>query len=231
MKLTIRVSDDTGDLGLAASTNLAVKPLNEVETTSPEFPSPAEITNAVLPILISGEWRNGISCVADKAADGVGVQAEEERDKQVMSVPEGFEALLSNLNVGSGVHEKHAEEHDVASNTTGLLVVDIKCETWTKLGSLDVEEAEAKLAPWFGQRRGVAKRYILDIMSGGVNYSEEEGGVGKLTVEPQILIEGQPSNLGADPSHNRTAHGQQDKHAVETENKPSTSRDPDGELQ
>ena len=43
-----------------------------------------------------------------------------------MGVPEGLKALLSNLGMRGGIHNDHDEEHEVASDTAGLSVVDLK---------------------------------------------------------------------------------------------------------
>lgn len=43
--------------------------------------------------------------------------------------------------MGGGVHQKHAEEHDVAGDATGLGVVDLDGRLGTKLEALDVVEA------------------------------------------------------------------------------------------
>lgn len=139
--LTIRMFDNTGNLGLTDGTNLTVQPLNEVEATGPELPSPAKITNAVLPVLITGKWRNGVGCVTDEAPDGVGVQTEEKWDEQMVSVPEGLERLLSDAVMGGCVHQEHAEKHNVASGTTGLNVVNLHSGYRTNLGLLDIVEA------------------------------------------------------------------------------------------
>lgn len=69
------------------------------------------------------------------------VQTEEEGDEQVMGVPEGLEALLSDAVVRGCVHEHHAQQHNVARNTARLLVVDVQGKSGTKLGPLDVVEA------------------------------------------------------------------------------------------
>jgi hypothetical protein len=101
--------DDTSDLGLAHGADLAVQPLDEVEAARPEFPSPAQVSNTVLPVLVTGKWRVALGRVADEAADCVGVQGEEERNEQVVDVPERLEGLLPDAVVRSRVHQKHAQ--------------------------------------------------------------------------------------------------------------------------
>lgn len=45
-------------------------------------------------------------------------------------------------------------------------------------------------------------------------------------MHPQILIKGEEADLGSDPSHNGSADGEQDEHAVDAEHQTSTSRNP-----
>ena len=83
--------DDAGNLGLTNGADFTVETLAEVEASSPQLPSPAEITDAVLPVLVAGKGRVALGSIADEAADGVGVETEQERDEEVVSVPEGLE--------------------------------------------------------------------------------------------------------------------------------------------
>jgi hypothetical protein len=71
----------------------------------------------------------------------VGVHAQQERNEEVVSVPEGLERLLSNPVMRSGVNQKHAEQHDVSSNATSFCVVNLKRNLRTDLDALNVEEA------------------------------------------------------------------------------------------
>jgi hypothetical protein len=135
------MANNASNLGLTASTNLTIQTFHKVESTSEELPSPSEITNAVLPVDVASKRRVGILAVSDKAADSVGVETEEEGDEQVVSVPEGLERLLADLVMSSSVHQKHAEQHDVARDTTRLDVMNLDSSDWTNLGLLDVEEA------------------------------------------------------------------------------------------
>jgi hypothetical protein len=51
--------------------------------------------------------------------------------------------------VSSGVHEQHAEKHNMASNTTSLGVVDFDGGDGSNLGYLDIDEAiEEKRLEW-----------------------------------------------------------------------------------
>lgn len=138
----VRVSDYASNLGLTASANLTVQTFDQVETSSEELPSPSEITNAVRPVLVSLKRRVSVDGVADEAADGVGVESQEERNEQVVSIPEGLERLLADTGMSSGIHEHHAEQHDMASNATRLGVVDLQGSDRTNLSLLDIVEVD-----------------------------------------------------------------------------------------
>ena len=60
---------------------------------------------------------------------------------------------------------------------------------------------------------------------------EEEHSVCELPMEPDVLIERKEAKLGSNPSHDRSAHGKEDKHAIDGENQTGTSRYPDGKGQ
>lgn len=68
-------------------------------------------------------------------------------------------------------------------------------------------------------------------MSRSVEDGEHQHGVCQLSVKPEVLVERQEANLGSDPSHDGSADGEQDEHAIDTEDQTSTSRNPDGKLQ
>ena len=55
----------------------------------------------------------------------MGVETEHEEECEVVCVPERLKALLADLVVGGGVHDKHDKEHEVASDATGLRVVNL----------------------------------------------------------------------------------------------------------
>lgn len=89
--LTVWVAHDASDLGFAQCADFTIEPLEKVRTASEELPSPAEVTNTVRPVLITGEWREPVGCVSDEATHGVGVQTKEEGNEQVVRVPECLE--------------------------------------------------------------------------------------------------------------------------------------------
>ena len=185
----VGVADNFGDLGGAAGPDFAVDALDEVYTAADELPAPAFVANAVIPEACAGERRVSVDGVADEAACGVGVHAEEERDEEMMGVPEGFEGLLPDLVVCRGVHEEHAEEHDVTCDATGLGVVDLYGSFRADLGAFNVEEVD------------VVRKYV--------DTGKGEEGVGTLSVEPLGLVQGEEAELWADEAHEVAAHGQE----------------------
>lgn len=206
------MTDDSGDLGLTTGADLAIQALNQIETASPELPSPAQVTNASLPVDVTSERRDRERGGSDEATHSVGVQTQKERDEKVVSVPECLEGLLSNASVGSGVHEKHAQEHDVTSNASSFSVVDLQCRHGSNLRLLDV--VEAMVGQLWLEVRATKRCHSLDVMGRDVDAGEEEHGVSDLAMEPQVLIQRQLLELGSNPSHDRAAYWQQDDHAV-----------------
>lgn len=98
------MSDDTGDLSLTDGTDLTVETLAQVETSGPELPSPAQVTNAELPVLVAGKGGIALRGRSDEAANRVGIQTKEKRDEKVVSVPKRLERLLSDAVMGAGIH-------------------------------------------------------------------------------------------------------------------------------
>jgi len=68
-------------------------------------------------------------------------------------------------------------------------------------------------------------------MGRNVDDREEQHGVSDLSMEPEILIQWQPLDLGTDPSHHGAAHGDQDECAIDCKRQTSTTRKPHGELE
>jgi len=142
----------------------------------------------------------------------MGVETDHEEEGKVVGVPEGLEALRTNLLVGSGVHEDHDEEHEVTGETTRLGVVDLLSKLLTNLSTLDVDE--------------------VDIMRSRVNHSPEEHLVSDLTMEPDILVgREEPRQLGANDSNDVTEHGHENHATIESENQSGTTRRPHGPLE
>lgn len=200
------VANDTGDLGLATGTNFTIQTLQEVETTSPELPTPAEITDTVLPVFIASKRRKGVDRVTDETAGRVSVKRQEKGNEKMVRVPKRFKGLLADTRVGRGVHEHHAKQHDVTSDTARLAVVNLDSRDRSNLGFFDIVK--------------------VDIVSRNVGNAEYQESVGELSVQPDVFIERQESNLGADPSHNRAANREEDEHTVDAQDETSTARNP-----
>ena len=64
----------------------------------------------------------------------------------MVRVPEALKRLLADLTVGSSIHQEHAEEHYVASDSTSFSVVYLNCRNRTKHISLNIEEAVAPIS-------------------------------------------------------------------------------------
>jgi hypothetical protein len=150
------------------------------------------------------------------------VHAEQERNEEMVGVPEGFEGLLSDPVVSGRIHQKHEQKHHVSSNSTCFGVVDLECYLGSHLRSFNVEEAVIWLA-WDGR---VLLLNILDVMRCDVKDGEKQHSVSDLSVEPLGLVEWEPSRLGSEPTEDVSAHRHDDDHSVDTQNQTGTSRDP-----
>lgn len=139
---TIRMTDNLHNFCLSAAADLTVQTIHQVQTTSKEFPSPTFVANAVVPEVGTSKRRMSGSGVTDEAAGGMRVHPQQERNEEVVSVPESLERLLPDPVVCCGVHEQHAEQHDMASDATSLGVVDLKSNLRSNLTLLYIEEAE-----------------------------------------------------------------------------------------
>ena len=126
------MDEDLGELGRTAGADLPPDTLEEVDDTRPDDVAPRKIANADIRVV---EWEGGgerwQSGTADEASSGVRVDADHKEERQVVSVPERLETLLANFCVSGTVHEDHDEQHDMASDTARLAVVDVKgiCRT------------------------------------------------------------------------------------------------------
>jgi hypothetical protein len=141
----------------------------------------------------------------------VGVEAKQEWDEQMMGVPERFERLLTDLVMGSRVHEKHAEKHHMSCHATSLRVVDLNCAYGSDLRSLNIEK--------------------VDVMSADMDDRKEQQSVCNLPMEPLRLVQWQPPNLRSYPFENVPAHRKENCGAVERQTQTSCSRQPDRERQ
>jgi hypothetical protein len=137
-----RMSDNLGDCSLSCGTNFSVNTLAEVQNTDPQSESPTLITNTMIPEVLSGEWRESISSITDEASDRMGVETEHKDESQMMRIPESLKALLTDLLVSGCVHQKHAKKHDMSSDSTRLLVVNVEGLERTDLRLFDVKEID-----------------------------------------------------------------------------------------
>jgi hypothetical protein len=84
------MAEDTGYLCLSATTDFPVYTLHEIQYAPDELPSPALITNTVVPKRSPCERGVRFCALADETASSVGVEAEDKWNEQVMCIPEGF---------------------------------------------------------------------------------------------------------------------------------------------
>ena len=145
--LTVWVTDDLDNLSLPPAADLAVQAVHQVQATTKELPSPSLVTNAVGPEVLFVEGRIGRSSVTDEAAGSMRVHAEQERNEQVVRIPEGLERLLSDPVVGGRVDQQHAKQHDVSGDATSLGVMNLQGNLRPHLSPLYVEEARTVSFP------------------------------------------------------------------------------------
>lgn len=69
------------------------------------------------------------------------VQGEQEGNEEVVGVPESFVGLLLYSGMCGGIHQQHAQQHNMSSNTANLRVVNLYGSLRANLRSLNVEEA------------------------------------------------------------------------------------------
>ena len=131
---TTRVDKDSLELSLAAGTELAVHAFAKVDDPRPDGEAPAEVADAMAGVVErEGGLEVGQGAVTHEAAGGVGVDAEHEEEGEVVGVPERFKTLVTDLLMRRRVHQNHDEEHEVASDTARLSVVDVECLFRTNL--------------------------------------------------------------------------------------------------
>ena len=122
------MNENFGQAGESASPEFSVHALAKVNDTRPDCVPPTLVTQTEFRVI---EWESThvlrISGVANETACRVCIQPDHEEECEMVSVPEGLEALVANLPVGRAVHEEQAEQHEVARDPSGLRVVDIEC--------------------------------------------------------------------------------------------------------
>jgi hypothetical protein len=77
---------------------------------------------------IEGEGRDEVwlDRVSNETSSGMGIETKHEEKGEVVGVPEGLKAFLSDLGMRGGIHDDHDEEHEVAGDATGLSVMDLE---------------------------------------------------------------------------------------------------------
>jgi hypothetical protein len=95
----------------------------------------------MVPERLSGEGGEGVRGVSHEASSGMGVESQHKWNKQVMCIPKSLIGLLANAMVGGGIHEHHAQKHDMPSDTTCLGKVDLDCSLRADLIFFEVVEA------------------------------------------------------------------------------------------
>ena len=180
------MTNDLVDLGLASSSDFTIDSFHQIDSTSKQFPSPAFVAYAVVPERLARERRVRIFRIPYEATCSMRVHAQEERDEQMMRVPEGLEGLSSYSMMSRGIHQEHTQEHDVSSDASSLCIVNLNCCFGSNLVALDVEE--------------------VDVVSRHMDDCKDEHRIGNLPMEPLRLIEGQPSDVRSEESHQISTH-------------------------
>lgn len=134
------MTDDFCDDRHASGSDFPVESLEEIQSSDDQLPSPPFIAKTMIPELLSFQRGDTVGGVSDEAPSGVGIKRQHKRDKKVMRIPESFICLLANAVMCGCVHEHHAQEHDMASDTTRASKMDLYCKFWTDLLSFDVVE-------------------------------------------------------------------------------------------
>lgn len=96
--------DDLDDFGESPALDLAVDPLDQVDSSGDNFPAPALVADAVVPELLSGKGRDGVYSITYETAGSVRIQCQKEDDEEMMGVPESLKGLLAHLCVCSREH-------------------------------------------------------------------------------------------------------------------------------
>lgn len=171
----VGMANDLEDLSLSSCSDLSVDPLDQVDSSSEKLPPPALVAYAMGPELLASERREGLRRVSHEAACCMGVHAQQERDEQVVRVPERLERLTSYAIMSGRVHQEHAQKHDMPGDAASLGVVYLHRGLWSDLVALNIEE--------------------VDVVSRYVNNSEDQHRIGDLSVEPLRLVQWKPSDI------------------------------------
>lgn len=140
----------------------------------------------MVPELLAGKWGYRICCVAHETTGGMSVERQQERDEEVMCVPEGLECLLPNAMVSGRINQHHAEKHDMTCDTARSRKMDLDGQLVANVFFLDVVEAEAVSEV---MSRQIKRQNVLDIMSRRVDGGKNQQSIRDLAMKPCRLIE------------------------------------------
>lgn len=209
------VNEDLVEFGSPASTDFTPDSFAEVEDTGPDDSTPREVTNANIGVVKGKGVRERGECGStDKASGGVGVETDHEEKGEMMRVPECLEALLADLLMCGTVHDDHDEEHEMTSDSSGLLVVNVEGVSGTDLCSRlerEYERCKEALTTTFDIDK-------VDIMSSGMNHSPKRHGISDLTMEPNVLVcREQPSHTWTNDTDDIPEHGDENEETIDGE--------------
>lgn len=225
-----RMYKNFGQRCCPSSTIFPVHPFAKVDNTRPNGEPPAFVAKTVLR-RVEGESISVVRIcrVADKAPSGMAVKANEEEEGEVMSVPKSFETLVADLVVCSGIHEDHDEEHEMASYTTSLCIVNLQCILRTNLCKKLITSVNPKFTAALTSAFDVEK---VDIMSCSMYHCPKCHRICDLSMEPDVLVgREEPRELGTNDANDIAQHGDQEQSRVERKSETSTTRRPDRPFQ
>lgn len=95
----------------------------------------------MIPEVLLVERRKWLSSITHEAIGSVCIHGQEEWNEEMVSVPESFERLFSDLCMCSRVHHEHTKEHDMACYSTCLIVMNLNSSLWPHLRTFHIIEA------------------------------------------------------------------------------------------
>ena len=102
------MNENLGETSCTSSTNFTPDTFTKVDDARPDNESPTEVTKAMFGgIEWEGRDQVWLDRVSNETAGGMGEKTEHEEECQMVGVPEGLKAFLSNLCMSSGVHDHH----------------------------------------------------------------------------------------------------------------------------
>jgi len=82
--------DHLDNFGPPTCSYLSIDSLNQIQATADKFPSPAFITETVLPEVVAGKWRKWLRSISDETPSGVSIHGKQKYHKQMVRIPERF---------------------------------------------------------------------------------------------------------------------------------------------